>query len=95
MVLVWSVCLLPQNLPLTVHRLYVKTRCHRVLRGVARFLSCGFAENALLKSYGIFAGYHRLPLLPGKLSMDKRDSTGFFSTQKACMDSHTCVDPTR
>ena len=45
-----------------------------------------FAENALFKSSGIIC-QTQLPFsLPDELSMDKRDSDGFFSTRLVCHD---------
>jgi hypothetical protein len=51
----------------------------------SRFYLVAFAENASFKIE------FRRHLLPGELSMDKRGSNGFFSTQKVCM----AIDPTR
>ena len=47
-----------------------------------------FVENALFKSSGVICWSPPPSSLPGELSMDKRDSDGFFSTQKVCMVSH-------
>jgi hypothetical protein len=77
------ICLLLLNLPLAsiVHR----KQDIVVLYGFCRR---AFAENISFKSSGIICWSPLPSSLPGKFSTDKRDSTGFFSTQKACMIGH-------
>ena len=61
-----------------------KTNC-KVLKGSQHV---AFAENASFKTFGIIC-WSPLPFsFTGEHSMDKRDSNGFFPTQKVCMASH-------
>ena len=48
-----------------------------------------FAENALFKSSGDICWSPLPSLLLGQLSVDKRDSDGFFSSRLACRTSDT------
>ena len=47
-----------------------------------------FAENILFVSSGVIYWSPPPSSLPGELSMDKRDSNGFFSTGKVCIVSN-------
>ena len=46
-----------------------------------------FTENASFKSSGVICWSPLPSSLPDELSMDKRDSNGFFSTRMVCMDT--------
>ena len=87
-----SVCLSVTTKSATYLVYTSKTRCHRILYG--RFCRVAFAENALFKSYGVI--YWSLPpsLLPNDVSIDKRDSNNFFSTQRVCVSSDSSKNTT-
>ena len=46
-----------------------------------------FTDNASFKSYGVICWSLLPSSLPNDVSMDKRDSSNFFSTQRVCMSS--------
>ena len=54
----------------------------------SRFLSCGFCWKCFTQELWRLCWLPPPSSLPGELSMDKRDSNGFFSTQKTCMVNH-------
>jgi hypothetical protein len=61
------------------------------LYGLCGFSELGLAENAPFKSSGVICWSPPPSSLPDKLSMNKRDSNGFFSTQRVCMAKDTCT----
>ena len=80
------ICLLPLNL---LHTSFIRRK-----QGVIEFFKMfqafchvAFAENALFKTFGMICRSPPPSLLPNDLSMDKRDSNNFFSTQRVCMSS--------
>ena len=79
-----SVCLLPQN---QLPTLFLRRKQNFIgfFMVFSTFLPFGFPS---FKSYGVIC-WSRLPSsLPGELSTAKRDSDGFFSTQKVYMVSY-------
>ena len=63
----------------------LKVRCHRVLYGVFKVFIVWLSLKMLCSKVLVsFADHHLPPSLRDNLSMDKRDSNGFFSTRRVC-----------